>query len=431
MYRAIIIALFILTGSEATSQLRTNLSLSNKWLDNIEHKSKNARDKIDRYQKAYKKDSIKQAKQTWKENKDNWRLYKKQNKDSLSDLNRWTLARLMKYQIIVDSTFNPYPQPRQTKYDSLGYPIPLDSIDSIAQMFSQYHYYADAQQMYKQYAIYDSAYLDELKVMGLDSSTMVHRMEMKQRLHDYIPLPMAQKTDTDVAQGFQTSALDMQGNLPKVDYSGVTDLLGNLDPGEMLKGQSQLEAEKKVFSELPNLDKKEEGVERESMKGTPFIKRIFLNGFLNLSVFDPPVMDVDLQIGYNITKKLSAGGGIFFRENFKDRPTLTTGDSHGYTGFANYDFLKGFFLYAEYRASISKSIFKKESPTTNPFQSSTNEEKDSKPIWEHAPMAGIGRGIKISNSIIITMTVLYDFNWRNNALYSRPFVFRLGYQINW
>ncbi|MEQ9468193.1 MAG: hypothetical protein RLN88_12320, partial [Ekhidna sp.] len=142
----------------------------------------------------------------------------------------------------------------------------------------------------------------------------------------------------------------------------------------------------------------------------------FLNGNVTIQSTDPVILDSNIQLGYRWNKSFSTGMGLLLREQLNDRDSAAlTGDAHGFSLFANYDILKGFFLYTEYQLVKNKSLF---------------QESSVPAYWQYAALAGVGRRFSISAKVSLSISLLYDFNYKNNDLNSRPLTPRVGYQVS-
>ncbi|MEO1253609.1 MAG: hypothetical protein AAFY41_01805, partial [Bacteroidota bacterium] len=199
-------------------------------------------------------------------------------------------------------------------------------------------------------------------------------------------------------------------NLIKPDQAKV--LFQKIDLDQFQEAQADVQKLKKKYSELPDTRFPEEGVKRNSLENAPFKDRLYFGGNLSIQSTDPIIINTNLQLGYWINKKWLGGVGVILREQFSsDTTTLVTGDGYGYSLFTRYDIAKGFFAWAELERQVNRSLF--------------NNEQERSTTWESAYLLGIGRSFKVGFAQLQS-TILYDFNYRNNDLNARPFVFRLG-----
>ena len=395
----------LLFSFSAFSQIKFDVKVSDKHLKKVE-KSKDARSKLKAYKAYYQKDSIKAAKLAWKE-------YKINNKDSLKSIGKWKEAKAHQKEILLGK----WKQPKKYFIDQAGLKPPQDSLDWALQEFAKAGNFEHVQQYYESYGQYDSAYLDRFNLdsMQIDSLDWMERYGMKKRLESYLPEDLKLQSDKKIEDQLLHNDLDKYGNIKKVDRSGVSDFFKNVDPDEFSKSQLTIKYAKEKYAKLSNLEKKEEAIKRNSLKGTPLKNRLFLNGDVAIQSTDPLVADMNVQIGYQWNKKLSTGIGLLLREQLSSRDSTTlTGDAHGFSVFTNYDILKGFFLYGEYQRVINKPLIGESTKPTS---------------WQYSALLGAGRRFQIGKKVTLSVSLLYDLNYKNNTLNRRPLVPRVGYQV--
>lgn len=388
------------------AQINFDVKVSDKHLQKVE-KSKSVREKLEDYQAFYAKDSIKSAKKAWS-------TYKKQHKDSLKRAGKWKEVKHHKeafisgkWKLIKDTL----------QVDTTLFEPPRDSMDWALQELAKQGEYQKLQEIYEAYGQYDSSYLNKFQPdsMKLDSSLIADRFDLKKRMESYLPPEMAQESNAKIEDQLTHGALDEYGQIQQVDRSGVTEFFKKIPSEEFVKSQLSLKAAKEKYSTVPNLEKKEEGIKRNSLKGSPLKDRFFLNGNIAVQSTDPIIIDANFQIGYRWNKSLSSGVGLLVREQINNTDsTSLTGDAHGFSFFANYDIIKDFFIYGEYQAVKNKSLFRETTAASN---------------WQYATLLGIGRKFRISAKVGINIMLLYDFNYKNNSLNSRPLMPRVGYHI--
>ncbi len=211
------------------------------------------------------------------------------------------------------------------------------------------------------------------------------------------------------------SAFGQPTNPNMLSPDQAQEMMTVTDPEEFAKQQIENQLMKKKFSSLPDQRHPEEGTKRNSLEDAPFKNRIYLGGALNIESTDPFVMDFGLQLGYWINKKWLAGVGITMREQFGNSSSQNS-DSWGNSLFARYNLPKGFFAYCELQRQIEESLFKKEADVLIPAE------------WEEAYLLGVGKEFKVG-FVRMSLSVLYDFNWRYNDVYSGPFTTRVGFQL--
>lgn len=403
-----IILCFFFTEHSLHAQIKFDVNVSDKHLKKVE-KSKDARSKLKAYKQAYSKDSIKAAKKAWK-------AYRRENKDSLKSIGKWKELKAHKREFILGKY--KLKKPKEYVIDYSEFDPPEDSVDWALQELSKRGDFEQVQKIYEAYGQYDSAYLDRFNPdsMKLDSAMLADRFQMKERLESYLPEELRQESDFKVAEQMKHGALDEYGNIQQIDRSGVTDFFKNISPEEFTKSQLSLKSAKEKYAVVPDLSKEEEGIKRKSLEGSPLKDRIFLNGNITIQSTDPVILDSNIQLGYRWNQSFSTGMGLMLREQLNNRDsTSLTGDAHGVSLFANYDILKGFFLYSEYQLVKNKSLFQESTASTS---------------WQYAALAGIGRRFNISRKVSLSVSLLYDFNYKNNTLNQRSFTPRIGYQVS-
>ena len=190
------------------------------------------------------------------------------------------------------------------------------------------------------------------------------------------------------------------------------------DPKELAKQQAKDRLMKKKFSSMPDQRNPEEGTKRSSLEDAPAKSRIYVGGMLSIESTDPFIIDFTLQVGYWLNKNWLAGVGIGIREKFGNDASAIAGDSWGNSLFTRYNLPKNFFAYSEFQRQINQSLLNKKQ----------NSEIQVKPEWQEAYLLGVGRDFNLG-FVNMMLILLYDFNWRNNDLYSQPFNTRIGFQL--
>ena len=339
----------------------------------------------------------------------------KTHKDSLKSIGRWKEAKAHQKEILLGEY--ELRKPKEYVVDYTQFEPPKDSVDWALQELSKRGDYEQVQKIYEAYGQYDSSYLEQFQLdsMKIDSATLVERFKMKERLESYLPPEMAEQSDLKIEQQMIHGELDQFGQIQQIDRSGVSAFFKNISPEEFTKSQISMKTAKAKFSSLPDLSKKQEGIKRKSLKGTPWKKRFFLNGNVAIQSTDPVILDANIQLGYQCTKSLAIGMGLILREQLNNRDsTSLTGDAHGFSSFVNYDITKGFFLYGEYQLMKNRSLF---------------QEAGQPASWQYALLLGAGRKFNVSKKVSLSVSLLYDLNYKNNTLNQRPLVPRIGYQV--
>ena len=407
MNRSILFLFLTLSALGVFAQVTFDAKVSDKHLKKVE-KSKDARSKLESYKKFYSKDSLKAAKQAWRD-------YKKANKDSLKAIGKWKEVKAHQKEILLGK-YNL--DKKEYKVDDSLFEAPEDSLDWAMQELARNGDFKAVQNVYEAYGQYDSAYLDQFKLdsMQLDSGMLIDRFATKERLESYLPPELKEQSDLKIEQQMMHGELDQFGQIQQIDRSGVKEFFRNVSPEEFAKSQVEMQVAKEKYSKLPDLSREEEGIKRNSLEGTPIKDRLFLNGNVAIQSTSPVVLDINIQLGYQWTKKLSSGVGMLLREQFTDRDsTSITGDAYGFSAFTSYDLFKGFFLYGEYQRVNNRSLF---------------SESNAPTVWQTATLLGAGRKFTIAKKVSLSILLLFDLNYKNNDLNQRPLVPRIGYQVD-
>lgn len=408
MHKIFIVTISLLMYFCTMAQITFDAKISDKHMRKVA-RAGNARAKLSSYKKFHTKDSIKAARQAWKE-------YKKTNKDSLRSIGKWKEAKAHQNEILLGKC--ELKDQEKLILDHSSFDLPEDSLDWALQELSRQGDFSEIQEVYEEYAQYDSSFLDRFKKdsVELDSLALSDRFKMKERVESYLPPELVEESKSNITQQLKTGALQPDGSLQQMDPSGVKEFLQNVPTQEFAKSQVSLEKAKRKFKELPSLEKQEDGIKRQSLKGTPLKRRFFLSGNVALQSTDPFVVDSNIQLGFRFNTKLASGIGLVLREQINNRDSLSiTGAAHGCSFFVSYDITKGFFVYGEYRAVVNRSLL---------------SELTSHSVWQHAHLIGIGRSFQISKKISLRILLLYDFHHGQNRLSTRPLVPSIGYNFS-
>lgn len=235
---------------------------------------------------------------------------------------------------------------------------------------------------------------------------------------EYLPEDFVQPQNPLSAMPFQGDMKKEQSNPNPnlVKPEEAEDLFKKIDPDKLQKLQVDIIGLKSKYNLLPDARFPMEGRKRNDLENLPFKKRLYLGGSLNASSTDPLIIELNLQVGYWIKKKWMAGTGFTVREQFSqaDSSTLTR-DAFGFSLFTRYDLKKSFYLWGESQFQVNKSLIK------------TDAAAQAK--WEQAALLGLGREFNLG-AVIMTSLIMYDFNYLNNNLNNRPWVFRIGVRWN-
>lgn len=274
--------------------------------------------------------------------------------------------------------------------------------------------------------------LDEPDLSNADSVALVKAQAILEE-HAKAYLPEELNESSNPLDGMLENPLegwmpDLSGGVPEIEKptrpnpnlikpEQAQELFKKIDPEQFQEIQENLKGLKEKYSELPDTRFPEEGIKRNSLQDVTFKKRLYFGGNFTIQSTDPFIIDANPQMGYWINKKWVAGAGIIVREQFGKRDSLQslTGDAHGYNLFTRFNIKSGFFGRAEVESQVSKSLF--------------NEEEDVKSAWQNAYLIGLGREFKIG-PVRMTSMVLYDLNYKNNNLNTRPLVLKVGFEIS-
>jgi len=407
---SLLFLVYFFLASASYAQLNFDVNVSDGHLRKVK-KAKDARSKLKNYKKYYSKDSLKAAKRAWKD-------YRNTYKDSLKQAGQWEELKEHKEEFMVGEWS--FPDHKQYALDTSFFQPPKDSLEWAVQELARRGSFEEIQALYESYGQYDSSYLKrfaQIDSLHMDPNTLAERFQTKERLSNYLPEELRQESDLSIDNQMKYGKLDQFGQLQKVDRSGVKEFFQNVDPEQFSRAMVSMTAAKKKYAVLPDLSKEEEGIKRNSLKGTPLKKRLFLNGNIALQSTNPLILDANVQLGYRWTQKLSTGIGILYREQFtgRDSTSAIMGDAHGWSAFVNYDIAKGFFVYSEAQQVINQPIF---------------GESNLLRTKEQAYFIGMGRKFSVGKHVKLSVMMLYDLNYRNNSLNQRPLVPRIGYSVS-
>lgn len=266
-------------------------------------------------------------------------------------------------------------------------------------------------QVYEAYAAVDSLSTDSLGYAAAQQAEKIAASFLPQEVN-------SMKTQAKLPEPDQLFLDQLPASeLPHENLGELLEEASEANIGDALNSLSDL---KSRYSEMPDIRFPEKAVRKNSLKGKGVRKRLVLGGNIALQSTDPVVMDVDLQLGYRITKKWSAGAGVIWRETLGKVDSLSrtkVESAHGYSVFANYTIYHNFFLYGEFSRLKDQPLFNR----------AGSEITGS---WQEQWLAGIGNEFSLFKFINLSMILAYDFNHRNNNLHSRPFVFKMGYRIS-
>jgi len=229
--------------------------------------------------------------------------------------------------------------------------------------------------------------------------------------------PMGQFSNPVGDQSGAVNKIPSRPNPNLVKPEAAQALFKKVDMEQFQEAQADVQKLKKKYSELPDTRYPEQGTKRNSLADHPFKERLYFGGNISLQSTDPLILSSNLQVGYWIKKKWLTGLSFTIREQFtaQDSTSTISGDGHGYSLFTRYDIPKGFFAWGEAEWQIDKSIL--------------GGEQTQSIGWQRAMLVGIGREFRLG-FVQMNSMILYDFNYQNNTLNPRPWVFRIGVQFS-
>ncbi|MEM9896463.1 MAG: hypothetical protein AAF789_08840, partial [Bacteroidota bacterium] len=220
MHKILSVIILLLMCFCSQAQIAFDAKISDKHLKKVE-RTRGARTKLSNYKKFYSKDSIKAAKQAWK-------VYKKTNKDSLRSIGKWKEAKAHQNEILLGK----YELKDSEKLilDHSSFDLPEDSLDWALQELARQGDFSEIQEMYEEYAQYDSSFLDRFKKdsVQLDSLVLSDRFKMKERVESYLPPELAKESNANIAQQLEKGVLNADGSLQQMDQSGVKEFFQNV-----------------------------------------------------------------------------------------------------------------------------------------------------------------------------------------------------------
>lgn len=222
--------------------------------------------------------------------------------------------------------------------------------------------------------------------------------------------------DFQQANGYLKNSMDKEG-LTKLSRAQALDHFN--DKHKILKTATNEVAElKKKFSEVIDSNDLSSAKKINSLKGNPIRKRMVYGGTFQLHVNGETKIDLNPELGYKLSKRLEMGFGGTYRLRVRtgdlpqaiDKPMVM-----GFRGYIEHKLIKHFYVHGEYE-SLKSSRHK--------------NGEDREGVWHNSLLAGIERRFVMSGKFQGQAQVLYNFNSRNNPLYSSPWVFRVGFNLS-
>ena len=401
-----------------TAQVKFTANMTDSRLAKLK-KSKDARTKLQRYQKMQVQDSLKASKERRKFLRDSLgsKRMMKAYSDSLelkelyknnvnSYLGRAGLggykAQFDQYKQAKDSMgIEAWKQQQKDKWgrpfgvgDSIGVPDSLSGMDVMA----KYGMYGTMMETYA-----------TRKGLPTDSASLMQQLAIEEKVKSYLP------EELQGDQGFGSFQEQFVGDaeMDKDNPTGV--LTEHLSPEQMKAASATMSVLKKGYISVANTNDLSTAKKRKSLKDAPFKRRVFLGGNVALKSFAPVILDTDIQVGYKFNRDFYIGTGFIIREQFSDMPSALVGDAYGHSFFVNHDLPLGIFGYMEFQTLRKQSL----------FQENLIEAKS-----EQSFMMGIGKELALTSKVNLTAMILYDLNYKNNNLNPKPIVIRFGYRIS-
>ena len=298
-----------------------------------------------------------------------------------------------------------------------------DSISWVVNTLAQYHQEEELQQYVEQLVSMDSSEVPSLDSLVLDPIA-------EEAFNKYLSDELSQQAAPTMESIKQDQLSTLEGELPTeaLDHMEglATDPKAEIDAfqdkvkaQQLEKVQGRLSKLKEKYVTLPSMGDESTGIKRNSLKGEPLWKRIYLTGNVAVQSTEPVVLDTDFRVGYKINQQLVTGVGVRWREVLvgkMDSASRISDQAHGYSWYIDQSFKKGLFLHGEIGAVKNTSLFRE--GADSPFVK-----------WEYECLAGLGRTFKLGKMVSMSTMILYDFNHRNNDIHPRPFVVKVGMNL--
>jgi len=363
--------------------------------------------------------------------------------------------------------------------DSLEFLIPKDSLKQLIKSQEEYFVYSDSLYSLKEMASWDRAKKEaknrsiSLAKEKLDGSQYLSRYQnLKKQISSYRKTIKAYKDslksidslDRDkirflVAQKKKELSKEYEGKVESITRDIVNEkapklpegfqndeltqfqkansyLKGGMDKDGMVKlsraqskdhfkdkqevlekAKQEVAKLKKKYSEVSDLHDLSTAKKITSLKEKPLKDRLVFGGTFQLHVDGNTKVDLNPEVSYRLNKKFDAGIGGTYRLTVATRnlpQAIEDPKVMGYRGFLEHKLIKNFYVHGEYEG-LKSSI----------QQNSDRPGKD----WYYSFLAGIERRFNLKGKFQGQAQVLYNFNSRNNPLYSSPWVFRVGFSV--
>ena len=174
---------------------------------------------------------------------------------------------------------------------------------------------------------------------------------------------------------------------------------------------------KKKYSEVINADDLSNATKRNSLKGTKLSERLVFGGDFQIRIDQSTSVDLNPELGYLLSKRWSigVGGNYRFNSQFSDITSAIHKQSvFGWRAFSEYLLISSFYAHVEFE-SLSARV--KGQSSEQPMQ------------WNNSLLAGIEKQFLITGNLRGQVSMLYNFNYQNNPLYSNAWNVRFGISV--
>ncbi len=421
MKHFITISLFFLS-SLAFSQITTSITLSEKHQKQL-GKIENPDKKLSKYQKFYRKDSLKYVKRLeklWQHKSDsltnalNMPGEMREGIKQVKEINdRGPGLRrddvINKVKTIGDEQLNnidEFKQAKEIKNEIEGYTGNLSEIKDDPKAYAR-----QRARRFDQLVENETLKLKELNQLKQKTSQM-------DRLKN---LPEGYKKQLEQYQKKINDPDQLKQELKQQSIKLATDHFAkNQDKLDgAIKQMSKL---KKKYSSLPNSNDLSTATKRNSLQGQPLIKRLVLGGNLQL-VSHQSGLNADFSpvVGYKFDKKLSVGVGGMYRASLVFERKFLKSDGkqtvYGYRSFIDYKLLKSFFAHGEYEQ-------------LNHWYEDKSFKDNSRRMWTEGLMFGIGRTYSVSKKVKGSIMLLYNTKYQHGVSpYPNKWNIRMGFAL--
>jgi hypothetical protein len=177
---------------------------------------------------------------------------------------------------------------------------------------------------------------------------------------------------------------------------------------------------KRKYSSVPDSRDMSTAVKINSLKETPFKKRLVYGTNFQLIRGNPISIDLAPNVMYRFNKLFSAGFGGTYRASLgiKDKmsPALAQ-DVFGLNALARHQVYKGFFAYGEFQY------------LNTPYKNKNKGTDLESRVWNKGLLAGIGKQMQSSKAVSGQMILTYDFLHNAQSPYPKAWNIKFGVQV--